>query len=187
MEIKGFKAFNKDHTNRYGVPFEEGKSYHVDGPISFGNDGNGFHMCTHLSDVFRYFDPENVDVAEVIGSGEYVVEDIEDWSEPYLDMYAVSDMYIEKFLTREEVVNKMMNASSSDIIKFMATAKPTKKEALQLVWGNRDKFNHDKVLLAYMYYIEKINIYESGYEERERILKKVFENGQDSNQRSKGK
>ena len=55
-EVKGYKAFNKDKTNRYGLPFTEGVTYKVGGDISFGNAGNGFHMCTHLSDVFRYFD-----------------------------------------------------------------------------------------------------------------------------------
>ena len=27
-------------TNRYGVPFEEGKTYTVHGELEFGNDGN---------------------------------------------------------------------------------------------------------------------------------------------------
>ena len=187
MEIKGFKAFNKDHTNRYGVPFEEGKSYHVDGPISFGNDGNGFHMCTHLSDVFRYFDPENVDVAEVIGSGEYVVEDIEDWSEPYYDMYAVSDIYIDKFLSREEIIERMCDVSASDVKKFFATYNPTDDEAIRILRGNRGRFEHYKALAAYLYYIKGVNVYEMSFEDRAKILKKVLDNGQDSNQRSKGK
>ena len=44
MEINGYKAFNKDRTNRYGKPFEEGKKYHARGSISFGNSGHGSHM-----------------------------------------------------------------------------------------------------------------------------------------------
>lgn len=187
MEIKGYKAFSKDHTNRYGMPFEEGKDYHVDGPISFGNNGNGFHMCTHLSDVFRYFDPEDIDVAEVIGSGKYVVEDVEDWSEPYWDMYVVSDIHISRFLNREEIIDIMKDASSSDIIKFFATSNPTKAEGLHLVFHNQGKDRHDKVISAYMYYIEGVNVYGYTPEEREKIIKGVIDNGQDNNQGSERK
>ena len=187
MEIKGYKAFNLDHTNRYGMPFEEGKDYHVDGKIKFGNNGNGFHMCTHLSDVFRYFDPEYIDVASVIGSGEYDEGEDETWSEPYYDMYAVSDIHIEKFLTRDEIIDIISKSSSSDIVKFFATFKPTKKEGMQILFGNREQYNHDKAVSAYLYYLEGVNVYAFSSEEKGRILKKVLNDGQDSNQRSKGK
>ena len=49
MEIKCYKAFNKDRTNRYGMKFEEGKAYHTDGDIKCGLiyeafNGNGFQV-----------------------------------------------------------------------------------------------------------------------------------------------
>ena len=99
MIIKGYKCFNKDKTNRYGMPFEDNTHYHMDGDINFGNDGNGFHMCTHLSDVFRYFDTKNDNfiVAKVIGWGEYQKRDLPDDFEGYYDMFCVSDIYIDKF------------------------------------------------------------------------------------------
>ena len=187
MEIKGYKAFNKDHTNRYGMPFEEGKDYHIDGPISFGNKGNGFHMCAHLSDVFRYFDPEDIDVASVIGSGEYVEGEDESWSEPYYEMYAVSDIHIEKFLSREEIINIIAQSSSSDVIKFFATFRPTEEEGIQILRGNQDKWNSDRAKKAFLYYIKQIDVYSMEQEERERILKKVLADGQDSNQRGQRK
>ena len=59
--IKGYKAFNSDKTNRYGFPFESGNTYSVDGEIKFGNEGNGYHLCTSTSDVFRYVDADSVD------------------------------------------------------------------------------------------------------------------------------
>ena len=187
MEIRGYKAFNKDHTNRYGMPFLEGEYYHVDGPIKFGNHGNGFHMCVHLSDVFRFFDPENVDVAYVIGSGEYDEGEYDDWDEPYFDMYSVSDIHIEKFLSREEIIDIISRSSSSDIVKFFATFNPTKEEAIKIVFNNRNKLNYARAVEAYLYYIEKVNIYAFDIEERDKVLKKVINNGQDSNQRGKGK
>lgn len=187
MQIRGYKAFNGDKTNRYGKPFEEGKDYHIDGPISFGNNGNGFHMCTHLSDVFRYFDSKDVAVASVIGSGKYVLEDLEDWSEPYYDMYAVSDIHIDKFLTREEIIDLIAKASSSDIIKFFATFNPTEEEGLKILRGNRGSFGHDRAKMAYLYYIKNINAYGLTPEEQKDVLKKVLDYGQDNNQRGKGK
>jgi len=187
VEIKGYKAFNKDHTNRYGVPFEEGKSYHADGPIRFGNNGCGFHMCVHLSDVFRFFDPKNVDVAAVTASGTFDEGEYDDWQEPYYDMYAVSDIHIDKFLSREEILEIMMNASASDIVKFMATFDITDEEALMLLRANRYKDCLEKLKKAYLYYLKGINVYFMEKEDCERVLRKVLVDGQDSNQRSKGK
>ena len=97
-DIKGYKAFNKNKTNRYGVPFVEGVTYKVDGDIAFGNSGNGFHMCTHLSDVFRYFDTvdDEVLVAEVVGSGDK--KSYSDEYEGYYDMYVVRELFVERFM-----------------------------------------------------------------------------------------
>ena len=187
MEIKGYKAFDAAKNNRYGMPFEEGKDYHIDGDISFGNRGNGFHMCKHLSDVFRFFDPDNVLVASVIGSGICAEGEYEDWSEPYYEMYAVSDIHIEKFLSREEIIELMANASTSDIIKFFATFKPTELEAIQILRGNRGKSDHERALAAFLYYFKGINVYALDLDEKSKILKKVLDDGQDSNQRGQGK
>ena len=90
-EVKGYKAFNKDATNRYGKPFTEGETYRVTGDIKFGNDGNGFHMCKALSDVFRYVKAEEEDVlvAEVTGRGKYVRRDDNYYG--YYDMYACEE------------------------------------------------------------------------------------------------
>ena len=61
-DVKGYKAFNKDSTNRYGKPFTEGGTYSIFGKLQFGNDGNGYHMCTSLCDVFRYVNAVEDDV-----------------------------------------------------------------------------------------------------------------------------
>ena len=86
--IKGYKCFNKNLINRYGIPFEVGKTYKVDGNISFGNNGNGFHMCVNLEDTLRYFDGFNteIDICEVIGDGNFVL--FEDNYYGYYDMYS---------------------------------------------------------------------------------------------------
>ena len=179
MEIMGYKAFNKNRTNRYGKSFEEGKSYHIEGPISFGDKGHGFHMCVHLSDVFRYFDPNDIDVALVIGSGEYASGEDETWSEPYYEMYSVSDIKIVKFLSREEIIDIMSHSSSSDIVKFFATFKPTEEEALQILKGNKSQYDHEKAVEAYLYYFKGINVYKLDYIERTRVLQKTMISKQD--------
>ncbi|MBR4693933.1 MAG: hypothetical protein IKP07_03895 [Bacilli bacterium] len=187
MEIKGYKGFNKDKTNRYGMQFEEGKSYHTDGPISFGNNGNGFHMATHLSDVFRFFRPEDVVTASVVGSGEVAEGEYDDWSEPYYDMYSVSDLYVVKFLTRDEIINVIKNSSASDIVKFFATYNVTEEEGYEIIRNCTDKGDYEKAVRALLFYIHKVNIYNMGYREQERVVKKVLEYGQNYSQRGKGK
>ena len=174
MLIEGFKAFNSNKTNRYGMSFDEGKAYHASGEISFGNDGNGFHICKHLSDVFRFFDSEDVIVARVIGSGEIVEAELHDWTEPYIEMYAVSDLYVDSFLNREEIINEMKKASSSDVIKFFATYNVKEDEALQILRSNKERFNDRSTYIAFLYYVKKINIYSMNYEEQNKVLRKVF-------------
>lgn len=103
--IHGYKAFNDDHTNRYGVLFEEGMTYKTEGKVSFGvNSTGGFHMCKRPEDTLRYFiglenDPV---IAEVIGSGDYA--EYEDDYNGYYDMYAVERLTIKRFLSREELL-----------------------------------------------------------------------------------
>ena len=104
-KIHGYKAFNDDHTNRYGVLFEEGMTYKTDGKVSFGvNSTGGFHMCKNLEDTLRYFiglenDPV---IAEVEGSGD--IAEYEDDYNGYYDMYSVERLKVKRFLSREEML-----------------------------------------------------------------------------------
>ena len=98
MEIRGYKAFNKDMTNRYGVEFKVGSVYEVEGDARFGNDGNGFHFCKRLEDTLRYFDAMNFDVSicEIVGNGKSV--SFSDEYNGYYDLYCVEKMEILKLL-----------------------------------------------------------------------------------------
>ena len=188
MEIKGYKPLYGNRTDRSGVLYEEGKDYHVDGPIAFGPNKNGMRMCVHLSDVFRFFDPEDISVAEVVASGELVEGEYHDWQESYTEMYAASDIHVNKFLTRKEIIEIMKGAYPSDIVKFFATFNPTDEEAFDIVRSSNDKDYENRAKMAYLYFIKKFNVYAvADLDEKKRILEKVLDNGQDSNQRSKGK
>ena len=166
MILKGYKCFNGDKTNRYGVPFEEGKDYHVDGEIKYGNKGNGFHMCVHLSDVFRFFDTDDNDfaVAEVTCWGEHDMNEYPDDFEGYYDMYAFSDMHIDRFMTREEIINKMLEAHEFDVKKFLRTFYCTNDEILLFI----RKFHNDISVLSVIlcYHFQENNTYYLTEEEK---------------------
>ncbi len=146
MIITGYKGFNSDKTNHYGMPFEEGKFYKTKGDIKFGNNGNGFHFCTHLADVFRYFD-DDVIVAKVIGFGKNDCYNDEYYG--YYDMYASANLYIEKFLTREEIINIMLESSHDDIKKFLITFKLNLEEK-KLFW--KQFYDHKDLINTILYY-----------------------------------
>jgi hypothetical protein len=188
MEIKGYKPLYGNRTDRSGVLYEEGKDYHVDGPIAFGPNKNGMRMCVHLSDVFRFFDPKDISVAEVVASGELVEGEYHDWQESYTEMYAASDIHVNRFLSREEIIEIMKGAYPSDVVKFFATFNPTEEEAFSIVRSCNSKDFERRAKMAYLYFIKHIDVYAiSDLEEKRKVIEKVLDNGQDSNQRSKGK
>ena len=182
-EVKGYKAFNIDATNRYGKPFTEGETYRVTGEIKFGNDGNGFHMCTALSDVFRYFNStiEGVMVAEVTGRGKKVCFDDNYYG--YYDMYACEEITIDKFLSRKEVIDNMLESPSHEVKKFFATCKISEEEAIKFVKKFRKDTEVIKALLYYHFGIEEI--YKQSSDETE-CLRLVLKYEQDNNKRCEG-
>lgn len=135
--IKGYKLFNADFTNMYGKKFEVGKTYEVDGEISFGVDGNGFHFCEHFVDTFRYFDTaEGFVLAEVIGTGE-IVDYFDDYY-GYYDMHASSKIEIVRVVSREEILNMVKKLIKSpygifELKKFFSTFALTEEEKKELL------------------------------------------------------
>ncbi len=153
MIIKGYKAFNSDQTNRYGKKFSENQVYHNNHDLKFGNNGHGFHMCTSLCDVFRYFNSD-VCVAKVIGFGNYARYDDEYYG--YYDMYVVANLYIERFLTREEIIQEMLNRSSLENKKFLSTFTLNDTEKNLFL----EKFKNDEdITNLILYYQFGIDVY----------------------------
>lgn len=108
--VVGYKAFNDDHTNRYGVLFEAGKTYKTGGKVSFGtNSTGGYHMCKNLEDTLRFFEGLENDpiIAEVEGKGQ--IATYEDDYEGYYDMYSVEMLTIKRFLSREEMLYTILD------------------------------------------------------------------------------
>ena len=122
--IFGYKSFSLDRRNIYGIVFEEGKKYHVDGDIKFGPQGNGYHFAERFEDTIRYSGYSSdsilrdVSIAEVIGSGKIVKS--EDFYNEYFDMYSVSDLEIIKFLSREEIISLALNLPEMRMKRFVS-------------------------------------------------------------------
>ena len=150
MEIRGYKAFNEDLSNRYGLEFKPGEIYQVTGPASFGVRGNGFHFCKRLEDTLRYFDAMDgkIQIAEVIGRGS-IVEYYDDYY-GYYDMYAASELEIVKVLSREEIVHPYLFYENTEQVKrFVSGFKLTDEEKelfRNAYFGNKD------VIAAIAYY-----------------------------------
>lgn len=128
MYITGYKCFNKDLTNSYGMQFSVGKIYIASGVIKFGKNSNGFHMCKNIEDTFRYFDAINneVSVCKVIGSGEIIK--CEDEYYGYYDMYSVEQLKIIKKLNRKEIIDIGLNLNYLRVKRFIQGIKLTQEE-----------------------------------------------------------
>jgi hypothetical protein len=160
MKINGYKAFNHDMTNNYGMKFEEGKTYKKDGNISFGIKGNGFHMCKNLEDTFRYIDDDDIKVAKVLVKGT-IAEGFDEYNE-YFDMYSVSEIEILHIMSRKEIIEEIIKKNKLKICRFITTGfKLTDNEAEMIrlafpnsrmissyidyyAYGNKDAFSEEK-------------------------------------------
>lgn len=182
MEVKGYKAFNKDATNRYGQPFTEGETYQVEGEVKFGNDGNGYHMCTSLSDVFRYVNAteDDVLVALVTGRGKY--DKYDDTYYGYYDMYSFEEMTIDKFLPREEVIERMLNSPAHEVKKFLITCRLSEEE--KVLFARKFRSNLEVIKCLLYYHFGCTEIYKSDYNFGNEYMRLVLKYGQDNNKRS---
>ena len=145
----GYKSFNADMTNRYGVKFEVGKTYKTDGPIKFGNNGNGFHMCKNMEDTFRYFDSTNISVCKVNGLGKK--KKYEDEYYGFYDMYAVEKIEILKLLKRKEILEYMLELYPERVMRFIQLFKLYDDEIVLF----EDRFRENSKVMNYIDYYQK--------------------------------
>ena len=130
--LSGFKSFNLDKTNCYGIKFAEGKEYFCDGKIVFGPHGNGYHFSERMEDTIRYSgNPGNgavrdVLIAKVVGSGS-IATGFDEYND-YYDMYSCSKLFIEKFLTRDEVISLALSLSELRMSRFVSLYRLSKDE-----------------------------------------------------------
>jgi len=128
-EIIGYKAFQKGLINSYGVRFQVGKKYHINGPIVFGTTGNGFHFCKRIEDTLRYVEGfQEFDICMVIGSG--TITEFCDEYYGYYDMYASSDLILLKKLSREEIFEIAYQMNPISLDRFLRNFPLTKEEII---------------------------------------------------------
>lgn len=109
MKITGYKAFNIDMTNQYGMKFEEGKTYTISGEVRKGTHGNGYHFAKNLEDSIHFIiddKHDNVVVAKVTGKGNIQTFSTED--KEFDDLYVASSLTVDHIMTREEVIHHML-------------------------------------------------------------------------------
>ena len=168
--IYGFKGFKSDRTTHFGDCLEEGKTYSVEGPlkIGFGNDGegNGYHMCERIADVFRFFQGENVVVATVEGSDENIEFEDRYWGNS--GMHVCRSIKVIKYLSREEILDEMSKSTSYENEKFLMTYKLTDAETDDYI--NHCRGSH-RLLGDVMYYQKgDKEFFNKPYDDQKRII-----------------
>ena len=166
--ILGYKSFNRNFTNRYGLKFSVGMTYKACGEIRFGVLGNGFHMCSNMEDTFRYFDSfsDDIVVCEVIGSGENITYN--DEYNGYYDMYAVETLTIVRKLEREEIIKIGQQMTEYRVIRFVQGFKMTLEE-IKLF---EDKFSNNQNVLDAIAYYQKGQLDVYNYSPKKLVRKK---------------
>lgn len=151
MQRQGFKAFNKDMTNQYGLQFKEQKTYQIPDhiPLTKGVKGTGFHYTPYLEDTLRYVEglTDEIKIAQVTAIGEVITFD--DEYNGYYDISAARKLTINHILTREEIINHMLTKGEFSILRFIKGYKLTPQEIEQIT--NKFKIN-PTINLAIDYY-----------------------------------
>ena len=144
-KIKGYKAYN-NMNDRFNNIYELDQEYEVKGPVKFRK--NGFHFCKNIEDVFRYYDgfDQNTIICEVEGYGE--IDTYNDEYYGYYDMYASSKIKILKVLSRDEIIDIVINEGLDEIKRFIAGFKLNNDE-IELIL---EKFNEETVEKYINYY-----------------------------------
>lgn len=158
--MEGYKVFNKGLINRYGYRYEEGKNYKVNtkiNDIKYGNNGYGIHFVKRLEDGLRYFDGmnEEIDIAKVTALGK-IRESYDDYY-GYYDLYVTDYLKINHILTKEEIIEQVLNMKEERVKRFISGYKLTEDEIAKII----NKFKTDEICKAIDYYQRNIkDVYE---------------------------
>lgn len=145
--IFGYKAFNGDFTNRYGQKFELNKIYTYN-KARFGK--RGFYFCSNLEDTLRYFDGfSDVLIAYVRGFGN--IRTTHDEYNGFYDIHVSSGIEVKKIISREEILNYMLNTNNEyRINRFINLYKLTEEE-INILLNSKHKEKIHKHILYYQY------------------------------------
>ena len=147
--IVGYKAFYKGLFNRFEEKFEIGKRYVID----YKYRNYGYHFCKNMEDVLVYYRGEDIEICEVIGSGD-IINYHNDYYGVY-DVYASSEIEIVRKIDREEIINMVLNMnpfSVDRVVRFVSLYVLTYDE-IKLFEDRYAKY--DGVMDAINYYQKK--------------------------------
>ena len=144
----GYKAFDYDLVNRYGMKFELNVEYSLSGELKFGNNGNGFHFCTNLEDTLRYVDGANAIIVMVEALGN--LKQYDDEYNGYYDMFVTNKIKIIKVLTKEDIFNYMFKLPEFRMIRLISSYFQFSEEDLQMLEMLYQ--NNDSIIKAIRYY-----------------------------------
>lgn len=137
MEIYGYKCFNGNGKNRYGIDIKEGQIYTTNSTVRYGVDGHGYHFCENLEDTFRFFKPENsnlcddICICKVRGFGvirEREQDRVVEMDDGYYGLYAAENLEIIRVLTREEIINYGLSLYPEKATRFVSGLKLSNDE-----------------------------------------------------------
>lgn len=125
--IEGYKAFDSNFTALNNTKFKPHEHKHIDGIIKAGPiNGHGFHLCTNFEDTFRFVG-DNPILCEVIGFGTISTEYLDEYN-GYYGIYACSDIYIKRIITREEIIKMASDLNEDRLFRLIQTYKMTDDE-----------------------------------------------------------
>lgn len=164
MKIEGYKALFDDCSTRDGTILKAKNIYICNSVIKFRH--SGYHFCKRLEDTLRYYDGfKEIQFARVIGSG--IITTYDDEYYGYYDMYACSELYVDHFLSKQEIntyIEKLIKLAPYNperILRFIRGYKLTNKQKEQIVTSINDKYTKERCHKAIEYYQEnKKYVYE---------------------------
>lgn len=164
MMIVGYKILDKNMENRYGQKMEVGHTYTARGEIKFGVNGNGYHYCTNLAEIFRYgyCKNENFIAVKVNGIGKTIF--LEDDYYGYNSLCVSSIITIDKILQRKEIIQKIIMMDSFSVEKFLKTF--FLKEDEILLFKEKFKTNFSILNLISYYQENDKDVYIRQYQKR---------------------
>ena len=144
----GYKAFDYDLVNTYGMKFDLNVEYSLSGELKFGNNGNGFHFCTNLEDTLRYVDGANAIIVMVEALGN--LKQYDDEYNGYYDMFVTNKIKIIKVLTKEDILKYKFKLPEFRMIRLISSYFQFSEEDLQMLEMLYQ--NNDSIIKAIRYY-----------------------------------
>lgn len=148
--MRGFKLLDEGYINEYGHVYEFNKKYHLNGDLRWNY--NGFHFCTHIEDTLRYRNKEKGTfvIVEVLASGDIVDgSSVENDYYGYESGYASSEIEIVREVSREEMINIVINSNVIDRVNRLIMSIPLTEEEINLIL---DRYPKDIVRQYIEYY-----------------------------------